>query len=88
MKLSNPNRRQRAIPENQDEEKRIEWQSGYKAKAVILKDGRVGYIQRKVEDKFHVLVPQSNWPFPDWVLCTKKDFKNYNPLEGIEEAPF
>lgn len=88
MKVSNPNRRQRAIPENQDDEKRIEWQGGYKAKAVILKDGRVGYIQRQVEDKFHVLVPQSKWPFPDWVLCTKKDFKNYNPLEGIEEAPF
>lgn len=88
MKLSNLNRKQRAVPVNQDEEKRIEWESGGRSKAVVLKDGRVGYIQRQIEGKFHVIVPHNNWPFPDWVLCTKKDFKNYNPLECIEEAPF
>lgn len=88
MRLSNPNRKQRAIPENQDEENRIEWNGSNPSKAIVLKDGRVGYIQRKIDNKYHVLVPHNAWPFPDHLLCTKKDFKAFNPLEGIEEAPF
>lgn len=89
MRLSNPNRKQKAIvPKNPDEENRIEWNTPNPSKAIILKDGRVGYIQRKINNQYHVLVPHNTWPFPDHLLCTKKDFKNYNPLEGMEEAPF
>jgi len=91
MKISNPHRKQRAlsqVKENVDEEIKVEWLTPRRTKAVILKDGRVGYIQREEDGLYHVLIPQSNWPFPDWQMCKKSHFKNYNYLEGIEEAPF
>jgi hypothetical protein len=90
MKISNPNRKQRTpklVKEN-DDEVRVEWLNSTPTKAVIFKDGRVGYIQRIIDGKYHVMLPNGNWPFPDWRLCSRSDFKNYNSLEGIEEAPF
>ena len=42
-------------------------------------------------DDLVVLIPQTPWPFPRWVYCTKRDVKlvrTSKDLSDIEEAPY
>lgn len=42
-------------------------------------------------DDLVVLIPQTPWPFPRWVYCTKRDVKLVRAnkdLSDIEEAPY
>ena len=42
-------------------------------------------------DDLVVLIPQTPWPFPRWVHCTKRDVKLVRAnkdLSDIEEAPY
>ena len=60
-------------------------------KTVRCYDGRVGVVDSQSASVFKIIIAHPPWPFPDWVVLNRKQFKllsKASNMDDIELAPF